>query len=106
MYPLATQKSHVKSCVGGVERVLPVPQGLRVLWVSILKEKRVLFPEKRDPERQNSSFQQGRTIQHLVLVLRRLRQEEYELRPAVSRSMKPSDCDHTLPAVVREILKL
>lgn len=61
--------------------------------MSILKEKRVLFPEKRDPERQNSSFQQGRAIQNLVLVLRRLRQKDYELRPAVSRSMKPSDCE-------------
>lgn len=75
--------------------------------MSILKEKRVLFPEKRDPfERQNSSFQHGRTVQNLVLVLRRLRQEDYEPRPVVPRSMKPSDCDHTLPAVVHEILKL
>ena len=59
-----------------MKRVLPVPWGLRLPWGKYLKRKnRVLYLEKRDAERENCAFQPRRTIQNLILVLRRLRQD-------------------------------
>lgn len=76
-----------------MRRVLPVPWGLRVPWGEYLQGKTGFCTQKRERLKDKTvAFSRAEQYKLMVLVLRRLRREDYELEAS--------------PAEIHETLKL